>query len=506
MNKVLYNSANVKMDIGKNYEFLSYLVPDSRFYKYETLDKVCPPIPNVMDSLKPQKNCKAGCSQFLVVSPESAQESEEKKEKIDEDKLNFIAIAKERAFTDTELKHAADWIVRKCGMLWVEISPEVRKLIPSNNKGSARYMYKTCRDVIDATEAICTEDRDIYFWTPEVWTKLYENRFVAWNNFREDEVMPILEHLRKHHHCWFVLVMESTAKGFPHAHVVLSFPKGEFKFDRRKKGGTPVRFGKLFDIFKKRCYSPRIDLRWAKGKNTKNYLAKYVTKGTENTLGKIAKKEGSLTDKERKTVMGLLYTSLVNKRMWSATRKARIKEDKEKQRLSEEEEKQLETFKSYILNQLYSGVVSGSDLARLRAYLVKNVIIRRLPCARYIGIMKQWHYDELFDVPPNKLEQDAPEIRDLIEKNTKRISCNGCFYSHLWNYIENGKDIVFSFFEGDIFDIPEIPFDLSHVEDSESLEWFVKFYTALYWCLYSMCVEHMSFSEIYEWASRQNQE
>lgn len=190
-----------------------------------------------------------------------------------------------------------------------------------NAKGTARYNTKQRGKILDFVQAHSQGDYDACFLTLTCDIKQYANRADAWENYIHSEFYPVTENLRKHYGAEYVATMESTAKGYPHIHIILFFPKGRFAGLSKLKNKQKIRYGRLYNMIKSTVKSPVFCLEKAEGKGLKWYLTKYISKGEEENIFDILKDDKPLTKSQVKACKEFVYLKLFNRRKVLMTRK-----------------------------------------------------------------------------------------------------------------------------------------------------------------------------------------
>ena len=143
------------------------------------------------------------------------------------DILDFVVKAtQKRQLSDDEIKRAIKLLANRIMILRYKNDKNETRYFESFTKGTNRYNKKLSSKVKDFTAAVCSNGTETFALTITCDPKKYENnRFEAWKNYTKD-INKTLENLRKHRGLKYLWVKESTKKGYPHAHIVLSFPKG----------------------------------------------------------------------------------------------------------------------------------------------------------------------------------------------------------------------------------------------------------------------------------------
>lgn len=250
------------------------------------------------------------------------------------DKLQFVRdILKERNLNEGELKKALE-ICSSSLMMLQSVNRENKVAwYESNAKGTKRYNKLQRGKILDFVEQKRAEGKDCFFLTLTCDIKKYGSRAFAWENYLKEEVYRVTENLRKHYDAEYVATLESTAKGYPHIHMMLFFPHNTFPELKYYHNQQNVRKGRLFDIVRRTVNSEVFDLQAAKGENLKWYLTKYIGKGMEDDVFSLLDKKDEWKPSDVKQVQEYIYLKSFNRRKLLMTRKNckknRIEEDEQ---------------------------------------------------------------------------------------------------------------------------------------------------------------------------------
>lgn len=248
------------------------------------------------------------------------------------DKLQFVRdILKERNLNEGELKKALEICSSSLLMLQSVNSENKVAWYESNAKGTKRYNKLQRGKILDFVEQKRAEGKDCFFLTLTCDIKKYRSRAFAWENYLKEEVYRVTENLRKHYKAEYIATLESTAKGYPHIHMMLFFPHNTFHELKYYHNQQNVRKGKLFDMVSSTVNSEVFNLQAAKGDNLKWYLTKYIGKGMEDDVFSLLDKKDGWKPSDIKQVQEYIYLKSFNRRKLLMTRKNckknRIEED-----------------------------------------------------------------------------------------------------------------------------------------------------------------------------------
>lgn len=250
------------------------------------------------------------------------------------DKLQFVRdILKVRNLEEDELKKALEICAQSISMLQTVNKEGKVAWFESNTKGTKRYCKIQQGKILDFVEEKRREKKDCVFLTLTCDPKKYSSRSFAWENYLKEEVYRVTENLRKHYDAEYVATLESTAKGFPHIHMMLFFPHNTFKELKYYHNQQSIRKGRLYDMVCHTVNSEVFNLQAAKGENLKWYLTKYIGKGVESDVFSLLDKKGAWKLSDVKQVQEYIYLKAFNRRKLLMTRKGCKKRKAEEERL-----------------------------------------------------------------------------------------------------------------------------------------------------------------------------
>lgn len=250
------------------------------------------------------------------------------------DKLQFVRdILKVRNLEEDELKRALQICASSLSMLQTVNSKGKVAWFEGNAKGTKRYCKIQQGKILDFVEEKRREKKDCVFLTLTCDQKKYGSRTFAWKTYLQEEVYRVTENLRKHYDAEYVATLESTAKGYPHIHMMLFFPHNTFPELKYYHNQQNIRKGRLYDMVCHTVNSEVFNLQSAKGKNLKWYLTKYIGKGVENDVFSLLDKKGEWKLSDVKQVQEYIYLKAFNKRKLLMTRKGCKKRKAEEERL-----------------------------------------------------------------------------------------------------------------------------------------------------------------------------
>ena len=270
------------------------------------------------------------------------------------DRLQFVRdILKYRNLEEDELKRALQICASSLSMLQTVNREGKVAWFESNAKGTKRYCKIQQGKILDFVEERRKEKKDCVFLTLTCDQKKYASRSVAWKFYLQEEVYRVTENLRKHYDAEYVATLESTAKGFPHIHMMLFFPHDTFPELKYYHNQQNIRKGRLYDMVCRTVNSEVFNLQAAKGKNLKWYLTKYIGKGVENDVFSLLDKKGAWKLSDVKQVQEYIYLKAFNRRKLLMTRKGC------KKRKAEEEKLRVSAGKKYAGAVKHAGTINS---------------------------------------------------------------------------------------------------------------------------------------------------
>lgn len=335
-------------------------------------------------------------------------------------------ILEERNLNDEELKLCTKIVSSSLMMLQTENSKGNIAWFEGNAKGTARYNTLQRGKILDFVTKYSSKKYDCFFLTITCDTKKYRSRVDAWENFLQKDVYKVTENLRKHYQGEYVATLESTAKGYPHAHIMMFIPKGTFPELKYYHNQQRVRKGRLFDLVSRSVFSPVFDLQAAKGKNLKWYLTKYIGKGIEESVFDIIKKDDELKKADRKLLQEFIYLKVFNRRKVLMTRKgSKTKEVADNLALQ------------VSVSQKEASESKQQTATELRANLTSLCINSPLLFDKIIYSMNFQQFTDVFNVPPERNNDVSEEDAEVFEDKGNLVWDSRSFISDFVKFILN---------------------------------------------------------------------
>ena len=361
------------------------------------------------------------------------------------DILDFVVKAtQKRQLTDDEIKRAIKLLANRIMILRYKNDKNETRYFESFTKGTNRYNKKLSSKVKDFTAAVCTNGTETFALTITCDPKKYEcNRFEAWKNYTKD-INKTLENLRKHRGLKYLWVKESTKKGYPHAHIVLSFPKGFCKGYDKMQNAKRLFYGEFYEYIKANVVAPVFELQPIKGNNLKYYLTKYISKGEEDDVYRLGKKAEELTESERKEALSFLMTTITKTRLCGF---CKLKEMTKQNTSRTDEERYNKHLRKTALREMKKSARERSErehFERLRSLLIKLCNNSPFTCCKNIYAMSRNTFQKEIsaDIDEEFLQNEKKQKK--FENMSCRITCNGCIWSDLVNFINGDKKSIFN--------------------------------------------------------------
>lgn len=361
------------------------------------------------------------------------------------DILDFVVKAtQKRQLSDDEIKRAVKLLANRIMILRYKNDKNETRYFESFTKGTNRYNKKLSSKVKDFTAAVCSNGTETFALTITCDPKKYEhNRFNAWKNYTKD-INKTLENLRKHRGLKYLWVKESTKKGYPHAHIVLSFPKGFCKGYDKMQNAKRLFYGEFYEYIKSNVVAPVFELQPIKGNNLKYYLTKYISKGEEDDVYRLGKKTEELTDAERKEALSFLMTTVTKTRLCGF---CKLKEMTKQNTSRTDAERYSKHLRKTALREMKKSARERSErehFARLRALLIKLCNNSPFTCCKNIYAMSRNTFQKEIsaDIDEKFLQNEKKQKK--FENMSCRVTCNGCIWSDLVNFINGDKKSIFN--------------------------------------------------------------
>lgn len=336
----------------------------------------------------------------------------------------FRDILKEREPTDAELRQYLKIVKESLYIIQFEKSDKTIKWLPGRAKGTKTYNEELKRKLETFANLLPPNLFDVIFLNFTCDPSKYKNRADAWQNYKEKNVDPTLEYLRKHCNAFYEGVMESHANGYPHCHYVVWLPKGMFPELSKIKNGKTITYGKLYNIIKSKMPNRIFKVIKAGGKRVVGYICKYISKGVENDIFSALTSEEELSKTQRKELIEFLALKAFKRR------KAYL------QQIKTVKEKLKEMVKEQVsVSQQQASVSEPCTARQCRAHLIEICTNSPLLLYKKIYSMSYGAFMERYKVPPQYVKEVPEVVAEDFRKNSEPIFNSHNFYNDFVNFL-----------------------------------------------------------------------
>lgn len=369
----------------------------------------------------------------------------------------LVEILNKRLPSEAELRDSLEEFAKYRNLIGLEIPERGFVVMEPLSNGTGRYAKIQNGRIIDAIKMMMDRGLEMLALTITYDIKTHgENRYIAWQDYTF-HIRHILKQLRRLYSISYVYVLESTLKGYPHAHIVIGIDK-KYLWDCTTRGKRKVvTGGTVYKTIKDRLMSPVFHLERISGKNTMHYLAKYIRKEIDTPVFDLLKKKEPWTKAERKMVQTFLFTVCTHSRHIGFSR------DLPKQETEEQKQKrEVEALKA-VKNEEYKKTALPQDLykvrameegaperraacARLRAYLIR--LCTNSPCylekpMYFLSLSKEKWAEEQH---PEEIPKTDDEKAAFVKKYGSCRQCKGCFFHDFVNFVNRSEKNIFDYF------------------------------------------------------------
>ena len=191
------------------------------------------------------------------------------------------------------------------------------QIFSERKKGTEKYQRAQTARIREALSSLVEKGLETMVLTVTCNPSDFEgSRRKAWREWKGKHA-KLKKALRKRYRFEYVEVIESTAKGFPHAHMVFGFKPGTVTGWQKMNNRQKITYGDLYNAIKKYSPAPVFHLECLKGDNIKHYLSKYVTKGGTEELNNLILGNEKQKKTARKWAYAMLFSILENTRLYS---------------------------------------------------------------------------------------------------------------------------------------------------------------------------------------------
>ena len=326
--------------------------------------------------------------------------------------------------------------------LWFFIhNPEFGdRVFEGMQRGNVRYCKKYRHKIIDKAESMIRRGGQLMALTVTYDAKNFtENRIKAWKNYPK-ALSRLMKELRRKYKCEYISVLESTNKGYPHAHIVLGFKKGSITYYDKLKNKQKLKYGELYETVKKFAPARKFHLEAIKGNSTAFYLVKYIAKGEKKSIFDLIKKDEHFTKDERKLLQCLLYCTACGIRQVRMSEKEYFNDtpDNAARQTDESQDNaagqtdaspQKESNTAAVDNHTNQDPPAGKNSTAKRWALITRCNNLPSHCLQKVYLMTQRRKMLLYgDADGRAIESDYEKLQ-TFKRYAAEVGCGGCFFA-----------------------------------------------------------------------------
>lgn len=403
----------------------------SEFSFYNSQDDLINALPSKFYDGQGKRACKEGVNPIFMFDGNQQSGKGKKHNQLQKKVMYIFKSANTDCPTDEMRK---DFLkIYNSGRLWLKIHNEELgwRVFEGKKRGNRPYCKYYHHKIIDYTQNMIDRGLELMALTVTCDAKGYTvNRLDAWAGYR-GATTRLMKEINRIFPCEYISVLESTAKGYPHAHIVLAFRKGTIQGYSKLKNNKPLKYGKLYSLVKKFSPAPQFKLCPIKGKHTAHYLAKYISKGENEDIGKLVNKEGSFTKEERKLIDCLMYCTACQARQVSMSQNKKCGDCSDKAAGQTDASQVKESSTAAIDDHTDRDPPNTETSPPTAAGLIARCINFPNHCKYRARIMTQSRKESLFsDLDGREIEADYEKLK-LFDHNSAVVGCGGCIFSEI---------------------------------------------------------------------------
>lgn len=356
-------------------------------------------------------------------------------------------------WTDEQRKAGLRVLASKTRKVMARVDGGAWRIFDGRQKGTTAYNRFYRSRIIDRCMKYVKAEAEILALTVTCSVKEVGNdRVLAWGQYR-GRVSRLLKEIRRAFGGGYVSVLESTKKGFPHAHIILALPKGSVAGYSKMKNRSKIYYGKIVNVIQKFKPAQQFRLEKISGKNTAFYLTKYISKFETNNFFALGDSKDDLSVEERKAVDCLLFTTLTGARQFTLSQESASEQKLYKKELFGD----CEVFhatrdlsgngKVAISNSTTSAPpdpdpIPAGDFSAKRFFLIRRCINLPSCCRDRVYTMSLQRFRGLFGGGSDRDIESSYQNIQTFMKMGDSFSCQGCIYSHLYRFIMGFDDYL----------------------------------------------------------------
>lgn len=293
-------------------------------------------------------------------------------------------------------------------------------IFPAKVKGCEKYNKSLEQKILKASKKVILEKKALHLLTLTCDPSVYGNNLLqVWKDFRKD-CNKMLQSLCRKYDAKYVSVIESTAKGYPHMHIILGLPSWTQRYHLKLENGAEIKSGELHKFIQKRSKSKIFKLQKAGGKGLQYYLTKYLAKDIDKLKDLAENTEKKLTKEERKTLLTNVIPILSGIRQVSYSKF-------EYENFESIEDKELDKLISEVAEYAKLGEIFPKGKISLILLLTK--LTSKCCSGAYIasGVGTKPIFDYRMGYHSSIFEEDWR----ILNTECRSLGCNGCIYSNI---------------------------------------------------------------------------
>ena len=389
-----------------------------------------------------QSRCTFGVPAVLAKKPKIKKKEERKRK---DKKLIYPEIF-DFCINGGNLRAILFAVLKKFLKTWIYICSWIEgkyRAFLSNAKGTPAYCKVKYWQIHDFCKAADEYYIKKYFLTLTMAQKQYGTDLeTAWKVFNE-ELAKFNKAFQGTFKGDYACALEAHKSGFPHAHIVLytnaDIEDPSERYDRFKKT-VCLCSGKMFEWVNKQWKLGINVLKVNHRKNTCDYLAKYISKATQADLRNYTLRDlndSSILKEVATMLLPMVFGIREFKLSQGRFNKKQSAEMKAESEFSSVEQKATETKNADDFE------IKGSELEEFRTLL--KTLCTKLPisCQKKCYQKSFLDFQQLKPLNPEDLER-LPIHRNIqIAESGKKLSCDGCVFSKVLDFICNGDTELF---------------------------------------------------------------
>lgn len=398
---------------------------------FNSQDDLINALPSKFSDDPGKRACKEGVNHIFMFDGNQRSGKGKKHNQLQSKVMNIFRSANADCPTDEMRREFLK--IYNSGRLWLKIHNEEFgwRVFEGKKRGNRPYCKYYHHKIIDYTQNMIDRGLELLALTETYNAKGFTaNHIDAWENYRPS-LTRLLKEINRIYPCEYICVLESTAKSYPHAHIILAFKKGTIPGYSKLRNKTKIKYGKVYNLIKNFSTAPQFHLEVIKGKYTAHYLAKYISKGENEDIGKLANKEGSFTKEERKLIDCLMYCTACQTRQISMSQNKKCGDCSGKAAGQLDKRPTKERISAAVDDHTDRDPPNAETSPPTAAGLIARCINFPNHCKYRARIMTQSRKESLYgDLDGREIEADYEKLK-LFDHNSAVVGCGGCVFSEI---------------------------------------------------------------------------